>query len=171
MFPSVGATKESRTKLDLARYYVSVADAIMPTLLDRPVLLERYPNGVRGKSFYQKRSPDSAPDWLCTTTVETINGTPSRALVIADLAHVLWATNMGVLGLHVWPFRASQPDEADEMRIDLDPSPGVSFDMVRESAAHVRDLLAELGMLGFAKTTGSKGCLIYVKVGHLRPGV
>jgi DNA ligase D len=164
MFPSVGAAKEPRTKLDLANYYVSVGDAIMRTLLDRPVLLERYPNGVRGKSFFQKRIRDSAPDWLHTTTVETINGTPSRALVIADLAHVLWAANMGVLGLHVWPFRASNPEEADEMRIDLDPSPGVTFDMVREAAAHVRDLLAELGMLGFAKTTGSKGIHVYVRV-------
>jgi DNA primase len=84
----------------------------MRTVVDRPVLLERYPNGVREKSFFQKRIPDSAPDWLVTTTVETINGTPSRALVIADLAHVLWAANMGVLGLHVWPFRASDPEDA-----------------------------------------------------------
>ena len=164
MFPSVGPKKQERTKLDLARYYVSVGDAIMRTLADRPVLLERYPNGVRGKSFFQKRVPQSAPDWLQTTTVQTINGTPSRALVIADLAHVLWAANQGVLGLHVWPNRASIPDEADEMRIDLDPSPGVDFDQVRESAAHVRDYLAELGMLGFVKTTGSKGIHIYVRV-------
>ena len=145
MFPSVGADKEPRTKLDLANYYLAVGEALMRTVRDRPVLLERYPNGVREKSFFQKRIPDSAPDWLVTTTVETINGTPSRALVIADLAHVLWAVNMGVLGLHVWPFRASEPDDADEMRIDLDPSPGVTFDQVRESAAHVRDLLAEHG--------------------------
>ena len=164
MFPSVGPKKAQRTKLDLARYYVSVGDAIMPTLVGRPVLLERYPNGVRGKSFFQKRIPDSAPEWLHTTTVETINGTPSRALVIADLAHVLWASNQGVLGLHVWPYRASEPDEADEMRIDLDPTPGVTFDQVREAAALVRDYLAELGMLGFAKTTGSKGIHIYVRV-------
>ncbi len=164
MFPSVGPKKVDRTKLDLARYYVSVGDAIMRTLADRPVLLERYPNGVRGKSFFQKRIPESAPDWLHTTTVQTINGTPSRALVIADLAHVLWAANQGVLGLHVWPYRASEPDEADEMRIDLDPSPGVSFDQVRESASHVRDYLAELGMLGFAKTSGSKGIHVYVRV-------
>ena len=136
----------------------------MRTLVGRPVLLERYPNGVRGKSFFQKRIPDSAPEWLHTTTVETINGTPSRALVIADLAHVLWASNQGVLGLHVWPYRASEPDEADEMRIDLDPTPGVTFDQVREAAALVRDYLAELGMLGFAKTTGSKGIHIYVRV-------
>jgi DNA ligase D len=164
MFPSVGPAKEQRTKLDLAKYYVEVADALMPTVRDRPVLLERYPNGVRGKSFFQKRIPESAPDWLVTTTVETINGTPSRALVIADLAHVLWAVNMGVLGLHVWPFRASTPEDHDEMRIDLDPSPGVTFDMVRESAGHVRDLLAELGMIGFPKTTGSKGIHVFVAV-------
>ena len=164
MFPSVGPGKQERTKLDLANYYLSVGDALMRTVADRPVLLERYPNGVREKSFFQKRIPDSAPDWLVTTTVETINGTPSRALVIADLAHVLWAVNMGVLGLHVWPFRASDPDDADEMRIDLDPSPGVTFDQVREAAGHVRDLLAEHGMLGFAKTTGSKGIHVYVRV-------
>jgi len=164
MFPSVGPAAEPRTKLDVARYYVAVGDALMRTLDDRPVLLERYPNGVRGKSFYQKRIPESAPEWLHTTTVETINGTPSRALVIADLAHVLWAANQGVLGLHVWPFRASRPEEADELRIDLDPSPGVTFEMVREAAAHVHAYLAELGMLGFAKTTGSKGIHVYVRV-------
>jgi DNA ligase D-like protein (predicted polymerase) len=164
MFPAVGPDREPRTKLDLARYYVAVGEPLMRTLAARPVLLERYPNGVREPSFYQKRIPPSAPDWLRTTTVTTINGTPSRALVIADLAHVLWAVNMGVLGLHVWPYRASTPDEADEMRIDLDPSPGVAYGQVREAAALVRDHLAELGMLGFAKTTGSKGMHVYVRV-------
>jgi len=164
MFPSVGTDKTARTKLDLARYYVAVGEPIMRTLRDRPVLLERYPDGVRGTSFFQKRIPASAPGWLRTTTVQTINGTPSRALVIADLAHVLWAANQGVLGLHVWPFRASEPLDTDEMRIDLDPSPGVTFDMTREAAGHTRDLLAEHGMLGFAKTTGSKGIHVYVRV-------
>jgi DNA ligase D-like protein (predicted polymerase) len=128
------------------------------------VLLERYPNGVREKSFFQKRIPDSAPDWLHTTTVSTINGTLSRALVIADLAHVLWAANMGVLGLHVWQYRASHPEDADELRIDLDPAGGATFEMVRESAGIVHHRLAELGMIGFAKTTGSKGIHIYVRV-------
>ena len=164
MFPAVGPDRAERTKLDLARYYLAVGEPLMRTLVDRPVLLERYPDGVRGSSFYQKRIPASAPDWLSTTTVRTINGTPSRALVIADLAHVLWAANQGVLGLHVWPFRASAPAEADEARIDLDPSPGVTFEQVREAAGHVRDLLAELGMLGFPKTTGSKGVHVYVRV-------
>lgn len=164
IFPSVGPESTPRTKLDLARYYLAVGAAIMRTLRDRPVLLERYPNGVRGTSFFQKRIPDSAPDWLTTTTVSTINGTSSRALVISDLAHVLWAANQGALGLHVWPFRASNPDDADELRIDLDPSPGVTFDMTREAAGYTNELLAELGMIGFPKTTGSKGIHIYVRV-------
>jgi DNA ligase D len=164
MFPSVGPNKEARTKLDLARYYLEVGDAIMRTLDDRPVLLERYPDGVRGNSFFQKRIPKTAPDWLHTTIVQTINGTPSRALVIADLAHVLWAANMGVLGLHVWQYRASHPEEADELRIDLDPAHGATFEMTREAAAITRDHLAELGMVGFVKTTGSKGIHVYVRV-------
>ena len=159
MFP-----KRGETKLDLARYYLAVGDALLTATRDRPVLLERYPNGVKGQSFYQKRIPDSAPDWLATTTVMTINGTPSRALVIADVAHVLWAANMGCLGLHVWPFRASSPDDTDELRIDLDPSPGVTFEMVRETAAHVRGFLEEEGIRSYVKTTGSKGLHVYVRV-------
>lgn len=164
MFPSVGPAKEPRTKLDLARYYLAVGEPLLRWIRDRPVLLERYPDGVRGNSFFQKRIPKTAPDWLVTTTVQTINGTPSRALVIADLAHVLWATNMGVLGLHVWPHRTPEPDDHDELRIDLDPAHGATFEMVREAAAHTRERLAELGMIGFVKTTGSKGLHIFVRV-------
>ncbi|MGH2477879.1 MAG: non-homologous end-joining DNA ligase [Candidatus Limnocylindrales bacterium] len=159
MFPERG-----ETKFDLARYYLDVGAPIMRTLRDRPVLLERYPNGVRGQSFFQKRIPDTAPDWITTTTVQTINGTPSRALVIADLAHVLWAVNQGVLGLHVWPYRASTPNDADELRIDLDPSPGMTFDEVRAAAGHVFTYLAELGIMSYPKTTGSKGLHVYVRV-------
>ena len=90
----------------------------------RPVLLQRFPNGASGPSFFQKRVPDSRPDWLETSIVSTPNGTTSRALVAADLAHVLWAVNLGCLGFHVWPSKASDPEHADELRIDLDPSPG-----------------------------------------------
>jgi len=164
MFPSVGPAKEARTKLDLARYYLAVGEPLMRWIRDRPVLLERYPDGVRGNSFFQKRIPKTSPDWLATTTVQTINGTPSRALVIADLAHVLWAANMGVLGLHVWPFRSGQPDDHDELRIDLDPAHRATFEMVREAAGLTRQLLSELGMVGFAKTTGSKGIHVFVRV-------
>ena len=119
LFPKLGLTK-----LDLANYYLSVGSALMPWIRDRPVLLERYPNGVGGKSFWQKRIPDSAPDWLTTTTVQTINGTPSRALVIADLAHVLWAANMGVLGLHVWQYRADKPQWPTSCGSTSTPPPG-----------------------------------------------
>ena len=164
LFPSVGLERLGLTKLDLANYYVSVGEPLMRWIHDRPVLLERYPNGVREKSFFQKRIPDSAPEWLVTTTVQTINGTPSRALVIADLAHVLWAANQGVLGLHVWQYRADRPQWSDELRIDLDPSPGQTFDDIREAAMHVRLYFAELGIRSYVKTTGSKGMHIYVRV-------
>lgn len=159
MFPKLGFTK-----LDLAEYYLAVGEPLMRWIHDRPVLLERYPNGVGEKSFFQKRIPESAPDWLVTTTVQTINGTESRALVIADLAHVLWAANMGVLGLHVWQYRADRPQWADELRIDLDPSPGQTFDEVREAAMHVRLYFAEHGIRSYVKTTGSKGLHVYVRV-------
>jgi DNA ligase D-like protein (predicted polymerase) len=132
----------------------------------RPVLLERYPNGAGGKSFFQKRVGEGAPDWLRTTIVATPNGTTARALVAADLAHVLWAVNLGCLGFHVWPYRAEDPEHADELRVDLDPSPGVVFDQIREAGYLTRDLLAEQGLAGYAKTTGNKGLHVYVR---LRP--
>lgn len=159
LFPKLGLTK-----LDLAHYYLTVGEPLLRWIHDRPVLLERYPDGVGGNSFFQKRIPDSAPDWLITTTVQTINGTPSRALVIADLAHVLWAVNLGVLGLHVWQYRVDRPQWSDELRIDLDPSPGQTFDHVREAAMHVRLYFAEHGIRSYVKTTGSKGLHVYVRV-------
>jgi DNA ligase D len=159
MFPERG-----ETKLDLALYYVAVGDALMRTVLDRPTLLQRFPNGVQGQNFFQKRIPESAPEWLQTTTVATVNGTESRAIVMADLAHVLWAANQGVLGFHPWPYRASDPATTDELRIDIDPSPGVTFEMVREAAAEVRTFLAEEGITAFPKTTGNRGLHLYVRV-------
>ena len=159
LFPRLGLTK-----LDLANHYLAVGEPLMRWIRNRPVLLERYPNGVGEKSFFQKRIPESAPDWLTTTTVQTINGTPSRALVISDLAHVLWAANQGVLGLHVWQYTADKPQWADELRIDLDPSPGQNFDHIREAAMHVRLYFAELGIRSYVKTTGSKGLHVYVRV-------
>jgi DNA primase len=105
------------TKLDLVRYYLAVEGPVMDAMGDRPVLLQRFPDGATGKSFFQKRIPDSAPDWLQTTTVSTPNGTTSRAIVMADIAHVLWAANQGCLGFHPWPYRASAPEDADELRL------------------------------------------------------
>src|SRR5690606_27882346 len=151
-FPARG-----ETKLDLVRYYQAVAEPLLATLGGRPVLMERYPNGAGGKSWFQKRVPASVPDWLTTTVVSTPNGTTSNALVAADLAHVLWAVNLGCLGFHVWPVTAADPAHADELRIDLDPSPGVTFAMIREAAAETKALLDELGVAGYPKTTGSRG--------------
>jgi DNA ligase D len=157
-------SERGETKLDLIRYYLTVEDAVMRALGGRPVLMERYPNGAGGPSFFQKRVPANAPDWLQTTTVQTPNGTPSRALVVADVAHLVWAVNLGCIGFHVWPYHADDPDHADELRIDLDPSPGVTFAMVREAAAETRALLDELGLAGMPKTTGRNGIHVYVRL-------
>jgi DNA ligase D-like protein (predicted polymerase) len=156
--------ERGETKLELARYYLAVERPLMGALGGRPVLMERYPDGAGGPSFFQKRVPKNAPDWLQTTTVQTPNGTPSQALVAADVAHIVWAVNLGCIGLHVWPYLADDPENADQLRIDLDPSPGVDLAMVKEAAAETRSLLAELGMAGFPKTTGRNGIHIYLRV-------
>src|SRR3954453_16981917 len=146
--------ERGQTKLDLVRYYQSVEEPLMRAMQGRPVLLQRYPNGAGGPSFFQKRVPESRPDWLQTAVVSTPNGTTSDALVAADLAHVIWAVNLGCIGFHVWPCTASDPEHADELRIDLDPQPGTDFVQIRESAREIHALLDELGVVGLPKTTG-----------------
>lgn len=152
------------TKLDLIRYYQSIEEPLSRAIGGRPVLLQRFPDGAGGPSFFQKRVPASRPPWLQTAEVSTPNGTTSQALVAADLAHVLWAVNLGCLGFHAWPYRASDAEHADELRIDLDPSPGVTFPMVQEAAHMVQELLAEYGVVGFPKTTGNRGIHVYVRL-------
>jgi DNA ligase D len=156
--------RRGETKLDLVEYYQAVAEPLLRAMGGRPVLMQRFPDGASGKSFFQKRVPESAPAWLRTTIVSTPNGTTSRALVVADLAHVAWAVNLGCLGFHVWPHRAADPAHTDELRIDLDPQPGVSFDQVRAAAQEVRALLDELGLRGLPKTTGSRGLHVYLRL-------
>ena len=159
MFPERGETKR-----DLVAYYLAVADPFMREMHDRPTLLQRFPDGATGKSFFQKRVPESRPEWLQTTTMSTPNGTTSEALVLADMAHVVWAVNFGSLGFHPWPVRASAPGGSDELRIDLDPSPGVVFAQVREAAHETRALFESLGVRAFIKTTGNRGLHIYVRL-------
>ena len=159
MFPERG-----ETKLDLVRYYQSIEAPLLRAMGGRPVLMERYPHGAGGSSFFQKRVPEDAPDWLETTIVSTPNGTTSRALVAADLAHLAWAVNLGCLGFHVWPNLAADPEHADELRIDLDPQPGVGFEEARVAAREVRTLLGELGLTGWPKTTGNRGIHVYVRL-------
>lgn len=156
--------QRGETKLDLVRYYQAVATPLLATLGGRPLLMERHPNGAGGKSWFQKRVPSSVPDWLRTTVVSTPNGTTSDALVAADLAHVLWAVNLGCLGFHVWPYHADTPQVTDELRVDLDPSPGVTFADVRHAAGLARNLLRELDIEAFVKTTGSRGLHLYVRL-------
>ena len=152
------------TKLDLVEYYLSVAESLMRAMGRRPVLLERYPDGAQGKSFFQKRVPKGAPEWLTTTVVSTPNGTLSNAMVASDLAHVAWAVNLGCLGFHVWPYLSDSPDFADELRIDLDPQPGVAFDSVREAAREVRAAFDELQMPVYVKTSGRRGLHVYCRL-------
>ncbi|MGI9621895.1 MAG: non-homologous end-joining DNA ligase [Acidimicrobiales bacterium] len=159
-------SKHGQTKLDLVEYYLAVADPIMDAIGGRPQLLQRFPDGASGKSFYQKRVPKGAPEWLQTTTVSTPNGTTSNAMVAADVAHLVWAVNLGCLGFHGWPFLAANPAFTDELRIDLDPTPGTTFDDVRRAAFDTRELLAELGVNSYVKTTGSKGLHVFSRLEH-----
>jgi DNA ligase D len=158
-FPTHG-----ETKIDLVNYYLAVAEPLMAAMGGRPLLLQRFPEGATGKSWFQKRVPASHPDWLQTTVVSTPNGTTSDALVAADLAHVLWAVNLGCIGFHVWPALAADPEHADELRMDLDPSPGVVFEQVREAAAVLKELFDEHGLESHPKTTGNRGLHVYVRL-------
>ena len=156
--------ERGETKGDLAEHYLRVAAPLMRTMGGRPVLLQRFPHGAGGPSFFQKRVPKNIPDWLQTTTVSTPNGTTSQALVAADIDHVLWAVNLGCLGFHVWPYLAADPDHTDELRIDLDPSPGVDFSHIRQAAHELRTLLTELAIAGYPKTTGNRGLHVYIRL-------
>jgi len=158
--------QRGETKLDLVRYYLAVEGPIMAAMGGRPTLMQRFPEGAGGSSFFQKRVPDSAPDWLKTATVTTVNGTTSRALVAADVAHLIWAVNLGCLGFHVWPYRADTGDEdhVDELRLDLDPQPGTGFAEAVVAAGELRALLDELGIASYPKTTASRGVHVYVRL-------
>lgn len=157
-------TKAGLTKKQLVDYYVAVREPFLAFCGGRPTMMQRFPDGASGKSFYQKRVPDSAPDWIERAEVATPNGTTSNALVIADLAHAAWAVNLGCLGFHVWPFHAARPEVADQLRIDLDPMPGLNFGHIQEAAHEVHQLLDELGIAAYPKTTGNRGIHIYARL-------
>ena len=157
--------ERGETKLDLVEYYLTVAEPFLRAVGGRPTLLQRFPDGVGESSFFQKRVPKGAPAWLRTTTMSTPNGTTSNAMVLEDMAHVAWAVNMGCLGFHPWPCHADDPGTTDELRIDLDPSPGVDFPMLREAAQELRQLLDEDGLASFPKTTGNRGIHVHVPIG------
>jgi len=158
-FPDAGITK-----LDLVNYYVECEQAVVRHLRERPTVMKRWVDGVEGEPFFQKRVPDTAPDWLQTATVTFPSGRSARELVANDAAHLVWGVNLGVIDWNPWPVRRSDLDHPDELRIDLDPGPGVPFAEVRAVALSVRDVLEEHALRGFPKTSGSRGIHVYVRI-------
>jgi bifunctional non-homologous end joining protein LigD len=152
------------TKLDLVAYYVECEQAVVRHLSERPTVLKRWVDGVRGKPFFQKRVPSGAPEWLETATVTFPSGRHARELVPNDAAHLVWGANLGVIDWNPWPVRRSDLDHPDELRIDLDPGPGVDFAQVRRVALTVREVLEEHELLGFPKTSGSRGIHVFVRI-------
>lgn len=152
------------TKLDLVNYYLEVADAALVQLRDRPTVLKRFVNGAAQEPFFQKRVPDSAPDWLRTATVTFPSGRTARELLPNDAAHLVWGVNLGVIDWNPWPVRAPDLDHPDELRVDLDPTPEASFDNVRRVALCAGEVLREHGLSGFPKTSGSRGIHINVPI-------
>ena len=152
------------TKLDLVNYYLECEQAVVRRLRDRPTVMKRWVDGVQGEPFFQKRVPDSAPEWLQTATVTFPSGRHARELVPNDAAHLVWGVNLGVIDWNPWPVRRADLDHPDELRVDLDPCPDVPFAEVREVALGVREVLEEHGLLGFPKTSGSRGIHVYVRL-------
>ncbi|HEX5189235.1 MAG TPA: non-homologous end-joining DNA ligase [Streptosporangiaceae bacterium] len=159
-FPARG-----ETKLDLARYYLSVGDGIVRALRERPCMLHRFPSGVAGEKVHQKRIPAGAPDWLETVRVHFPRyGRHADELCVTELASVIWAVQMSTVEFHPWNSRRDDTERPDEWRIDLDPMPECGFDRVRRVAGVVREILGELGAVGWPKTSGGHGLHIYVRI-------
>lgn len=152
------------TKLDLARYYLSVGEGIVRALLERPCMLHRFPRGVEGEKVHQKRIPHGAPPWVETARVDFPSGRHADELCVTQLASVVWAVQMSTVEFHPWNSRRRDTERPDEWRIDLDPMPDCGFAAVRRVAAVAREVLDELGAVGWPKTSGGSGLHIYVRV-------
>lgn len=159
-FPAVGVTKR-----EVVEHYVAVGEPIVRALRERPTYLQRFPEGIEGEQIYQKRFPRYAPEWVRTVQVTFPSGRSADALCVTSAADVAWAANLGTITFHPWHARAADVDHPDELRIDLDPQPGTSFEDARRVAVEaVRPLLDELGYVGFPKTSGGRGVHVYVRV-------
>jgi DNA ligase D-like protein (predicted polymerase) len=152
------------SKLDIVRYYLSVAPGALAGIRDRPIVLKRFVNGAEGEAFYQKRAPAERPPWLRTTTLSFPSGRTAEELVVDDAAGLAWIVNLGCIELHPHPVRSTDLDHPDELRIDLDPGPGVSWADVRTVALEVKSLLEEMGLRGWPKTSGSRGMHVNVRI-------
>jgi bifunctional non-homologous end joining protein LigD len=158
-FPEIGVTK-----LGLVEYYLAVADAALVHLRERPTVMKRYVNGAAAEPFFQKRVPSGAPEWLETATVSFPSGRTATELCPNDAAHLAWAVNLGVIDFNPWPVRRADLDRPDELRVDLDPQPDVPWDWVRRVALTVGEVLTDHDLVGFPKTSGSRGIHINVRI-------
>jgi len=159
-FPQRGYTKR-----DVVEYYLAVGDGIFRALRERPTTLQRFPEGIEGEMFFQKRAPTrGVPPWLETAQIAFPSGRKADELCPTDLAHVIWAAQMGTIVFHPWPVRRQHVDHPDELRIDLDPQPGTDFADAAEAAGVLHEVLDELGWTGWPKTSGGRGVHVYVRI-------
>jgi len=158
-FPRAG-----HTKLDLAKYYAAVAEGALRGIAGRPIVLKRYVDGAEGEPFFQKRAPEQHPEWVETVELSFPSGRTAREVVVRDAAQLLWIVNLGCIDLNPHPVRADDLEHPDELRVDLDPGPGTSWDDVRRVALVVRDVLGEHDVRGWPKTSGSRGIHVYVRL-------
>jgi bifunctional non-homologous end joining protein LigD len=152
------------TKLELVRYYLAVADGALRGIAGRPIVLKRFVQGADGEPFYQKRAPDNRPEWLRTVTLAFPSGRTAEEVVVDDAAGLAWIVNLGCIELHPHAVRAADLEHPDELRVDLDPTPGVAWSDVRAVTLEVKALLDELGLVGWAKTSGSRGMHVNVRI-------
>src|SRR5213592_2281983 len=152
------------SKLDLIRYYLSVAPGALAGIRDRPLVLKRFVDGAEGEAFYQKRAPARRPAWLRTVTLSFPSGRTAEEVVVDDAAGLAWIVNLGCIELHPHPVRSGDLDHPDELRVDLDPMSGVAWADVRRVAMEVKALLEELGLRGWPKTSGSRGLHVIVRI-------
>ncbi len=161
-FPGLG--EHGGTKRDLVNYWLAVAEGALRAVGERPTVLKRHPGGVTSEAIYQKRVPESRPPWLETVQVAFPSGRTALELCPVDAAHLVWAASYGVIDLHPWPSRRPDVERPDELRVDLDPMPGATYHDVREVAAEVRAVLDEVGLVGWPKTSGSRGLHVYIRI-------
>jgi bifunctional non-homologous end joining protein LigD len=156
--------ERGHTKLDLVRYYLAVADGALVGVRGRPMALKRFVNGATGDFFFQKRAPDSRPDWIETVELSFPSGRTADEIVVRDAAQLAWIVNLGCIDLNPHPVRAEDIDHPDELRVDLDPVPGVGWDQIRQVALVAQEALADVGLVGWPKTSGSRGIHINVRI-------
>ena len=152
------------TKLALVQYYLSIAPGALAGIRDRPIVLKRFVDGAEGQVFYQKRAPENRPEWLRTVTLSFPSGRTADEVVVDDAAGLVWVVNLGCIELHPHPVRSRDLDHPDELRVDLDPGPGVEWESVRLVALEVKVLLEEMGLRGWPKTSGSRGMHVNVRI-------